>query len=435
MTDFHQELYEYYSTDTYLFTEFKHLDFTSDKSYSLVLSNEQHTKTFSIPSLEDRLKSFMAGLSLVGNGLEDKNNLIISWDLKSIISYFSYKSRCNFSLNGNVLDLKILESYVGLDLEKPKNYNEAKLRLRNLVSNYDWKSIYKIYQQVYLPLTHVIPQIETTGLSDKFAKKRVFPYYEIDGQINGRMKCSSVYLNSFNPHTLSIENKEHLAPSFFDYHFVSLDYKHMEVSVLQWLSKDNCMKQLLETDDDLYCSIWRTLFNKDCNDEYRQICKNFFLPIIYGLGVDGLMKKMNWTKDVADYVFDKLNTKFKDAVDWIKTQQNSMSSNNTYADYFGRIRSFDNAYKIRNFCIQSPASLICLHKLTKLNKAIENTAKICMHVHDGYHLICHRQNLIKTVDISKKVLEQEEDLYPGLKLKVSLKYGTNLNNMKGEDYD
>ena len=147
------------------------------------------------------------------------------------------------------------------------------------------------------------------------------------------------------------------------------------------------------------------------------------------------MKKMNWTKDVTDYVFSRINDKFKDSVDWIKTQQNSMSSNNTYADHFGRIRSFDNAYKIRNFCIQSPASLVCLHKLTKLSKATENIAKICMHVHDGYHLICHRQNLIKTIDISKIVLEQEEDLYPGLKLKVSLKYGTNLNNMKGEDYD
>ena len=73
-------------------------------------------------------------------------------------------------------------------------------------------------------------------------------------------------------------------------------------------------------------------------------------------------------------------------------------SQGTISDYFGKRRTFtENFYKARNFCIQSPASLICLEKLVQLWKKIQHKTRICYHVHDGYYVYAQDDNKEKFV--------------------------------------
>jgi SepF-like predicted cell division protein (DUF552 family) len=80
--------------------------------------------------------------------------------------------------------------------------------------------------------------------------------------------------------------------------------------------------------------------------------------------------------------------------------------------------------------VQSPAALICEHKLVKLSTALKDIANVGMHIHDGYIIICDRSNLSKTVEVSKQILESDDELYSGLNLKALCKVGEDLNNLK-----
>jgi hypothetical protein len=81
--------------------------------------------------------------------------------------------------------------------------------------------------------------------------------------------------------------------------------------------------------------------------------------------------------------------------------------------------------------VQSPAALVCLHKLVRLHEALAtDDGKLAYHVHDGYMVLADKASWIKTTQLAKQVLESAEDMYPGLKLKVSCSIGDTMAAMK-----
>jgi DNA polymerase I-like protein with 3'-5' exonuclease and polymerase domains len=154
------------------------------------------------------------------------------------------------------------------------------------------------------------------------------------------------------------------------------------------------------------------------------------LPVIFGQGSYSLSQRLGIGEKTATRLIYNLERSFPVAFAWIKSQ--AADSNNFATDIFGRRRKFqkDEMYKIKNFCIQSPSNMICLRKLVKLHEALSNRAKICFHIHDGYCISCNKKELKSVYDLSKKVLEEEDDLFPNLKLKTSCHYGENLNKLK-----
>ena len=122
---------------------------------------------------------------------------------------------------------------------------------------------------------------------------------------------------------------------------------------------------------------------------------------------------------------------FPIAFRWI--QENSLHSEGTAIEFFGRRRKFDEHefYKSRNFLVQAPASIICLRKLVKLHQSMQGLGKLIFHLHDGYGVLMNKtirwQN---NCSAAKEVLESPDDLFAGLKLKVSTKVGGSLNNMQ-----
>jgi hypothetical protein len=227
--------------------------------------------------------------------------------------------------------------------------------------------------------------------------------------------------------TVTAEDKENLKIPFFDGKFISFDYRNMEVFMLQWLSKDPFMDELLNNSNDFYESVWNILIPKvPCNSNHRKTCKEFFLPVFYGLGAEALSKKINWPINHAKKIVEDINRLFHVSISWMNNQQNKLT---TAVDYFGRRRNFDNSYLIRNFIVQSPASLVCMDKLNKLYVNLSDISKICMHIHDGYIIISDKNKIEKTIQISKNILEQDSDMYKGLNLKTVCSVGDSLLNM------
>lgn len=398
----------------YLWVDSDVLDFTAQKKYTLNVSTTTHLASF--PFGQDNTREFFSFF----NDLSNSNPIVFAWDYKNLNSYFLNKTKRTLDFI-NVYDIKIIESFHGISLDKPKDFEEAKKRLASIPN---FSKLKKIWQEIYYPLvTTVIPSIENTPVVDKVKKKHVFPYYQIEGQVNGRMKCSSAYSCGYNPHAMTPATKEALGPAEYEDSFVYFDFKSMEVLVLQWLSKDVNLGKIINNNDDVYCKIWEKITGIPCDDHKRKLCKELFLPVIFGQGYKTTAENLKISENSAKKIIDNIYNSFPDALGYV----NQKTSNGQICDFFGRIRRFEEqTFKVRNFLIQSPASTICLHKLVNLYKKIKNIARICYHLHDGFCILVNKQNLKQAITLGKEALEEQSEFYPGLNLKVDVKVGNKL---------
>lgn len=363
----------------------------------------------------------------------DPNKFLISWNAKNIFSYLQAKTEIPFEIPNIVYDLYILNSYFSLNEERPTSFKSSVLLLKKILADgARWSKFKSFYESIYVPLfSKVIPSIENNCLVDNQKKKCVYSHYVIEGQANGRLKTLKIPRDSsYNPHSLGEHEKNNLRPREYEQNFVCFDFKNMEVSVLQWLSKDEQLKNMLKSKKDLYKEIWSKITKQDANDTQRALCKNVFLPVVFGQGKYSLSKKLGISEEIADKLIYSFNKAFPVAFTWVNSQV--PDSNNYATDYFGRRRKFDDdqLYKIKNFCIQSPASLICLRKLVRLYEAFSEKARMCFHVHDGYYVLTEKNNINSICKLGKEILEEEDSMFPGLHLKVTCHYGYNLNKLE-----
>lgn len=361
----------------------------------------------------------------------DRDRLVLAWGAKDIFSYLKGRTEMSLEVHNQIYDLSLISSYLGFPSDRPENFRDAVSLLKRLMSDPLWKKFSPYYSAVHSPMfSSVLPEMETGCIVDNERKKCVYPTYVMEGQVNGRLKTLKVNSSSYNPHSMGEEDKSNLRPRGYDEFFVEFDYKNMEVTVLQWLSGDPALASILESGRDLYKEIWRRITRQEATDSHRKLCKNIFLPVVFGQGRSSLAKKLGASEEFAAKLIDSLVDTFPVAFDWVDAQ--SPDSNNTATDVFGRRRTFGDheLYKIKNFCIQSPASMICLRKLVKLHEALAAKASIGFHVHDGYCVLCDKKNLASTCKLGTEVLEEEDEMFPGLVLKTACKFGQNLNQLE-----
>ncbi len=205
------------------------------------------------------------------------------------------------------------------------------------------------------------------------------------------------------------------------------DYRNMEVTMLQWLSGDDRLGQVLALDEDFYKVVFKLVSNTPCDTEKkRETCKSFFLPIIYGASAGTLSKELGISQGTAESIVNSIYNLFPISLKWIQEYQDNADVVAT--DYFGRKRKFEGAkhWKVRDFAVQAPASMVCLEKLIALHNKIKGYARIACHIHDGYVVYANKVAVKGIADMAKNVLEQDSELCPGLKLRSTCKVGATL---------
>jgi len=392
-------------------------DFTDNKDFTL--SFHLPKKKLDITVNRDNVRDVCAAIQQFAF---KSGNKVLCWNIKELFTYIKFYTKTSLPCEASILDLKLVESFMGVVKKAPENYISALNRAQAASKFQNWK---RIYGKIFLPLTkEVIPSLEVTPLLNEQHGKLVYSHYEIDGQANGRSRCSTVYNKSYNPHTMGDEQKAVLRPRGYGRLFLYCDYNQMEVSVLQWLSKDPVLTSILESGKDFYKAIHMLLFGTPCQtDEDRSKCKLLFLPVVYGQSAGAIAGRFGISLDQAHAIIEKLRKVFSVAFNWIE--------NRVGLDYFGRERDFsDGMYKARNFCVQSPASVFCLEKLIKLYDALQGQeAELAYHIHDGYGIICNKKNYIDVFAIAQQALESYSDLLPELSIRISGHIGMKLNKM------
>jgi DNA polymerase I-like protein with 3'-5' exonuclease and polymerase domains len=371
------------------------------------------------------LENALSTLKLLEKLLNDRKTIIFGYNFKNLYSFFARVTGCNINLK-NVFDLYWYESY----LKIPSSTGS----LDNAIINFKkWskdKFVLNVYKSVYLPLiTEVLPSVESYALRNDNSFTKVYCNYEVEGQENGRLSCNTSKKNTFNPHNMN-SDKEHIKFVSFYRYFLQFDYNNMETSVLAHLSNDEKLISIVTNSKDVYGNIFEEITGV-VSENSRLFGKKMFLPLIYGQTASSLSKILDISSDQAENYILKARGLFAKSFAYVEKHMNDAKTNNFDMDVFGRKRFFDDGehYKARNFCIQSPSSLICLYYLIKLYKESGDLFKIIFHVHDGYFLGTTRDSLQECFKKAKNVLESENPFIPDLRLKVSAKLGISLDRM------
>lgn len=354
------------------------------------------------------------------------------WDFKSLASFCKYYTTKFATPKNNVLDLKVIEAFLDIHKNVPDNFLEASNRIKVVFQNTEWQAIYK---SIHIPLSfRVLPSIETTGLLNSETRRTEHPYYEIEGQRHGRLSCSKKFLRCYLPHNMGPDVKRVLKPKGYGLRFATADYRYCEIVVLQWLSGDQKLKEILDSGEDLHNKIYELVTGLPCDTEIkRKISKKMFLPVVYGLGSKGLAKTLSIPESAAIQVKNKIYSIFSTAINWVAEKQKIAKETGMVKDYFGRPRKYDQnqSYLARNLVIQSVAATVCQEKLIDLWRALSTTeSKLAFSIHDGYGVICSTQKAKDTYRIMKDTLETESVLCPGLKMSVEIRFGVKLDDMR-----
>ena len=357
---------------------------------------------------------------------------VYCWNFKSLASFCKFHTTKFVRPKNSIVDLKTIEAFLGYRKKAPETFIEANNRADIVSQNKDWPAIYK---SIHLPLSYwVLPSIETTALLNDNTRHPVYPYYEIEGQTNGRLNCSNMFSKSYLPHTLGPDQKKVLKPRGYGLRFASADFRFCEVVMLQWLSGDKKLKEIIDSGEDLHSKIYEIITENACDTELkRKISKRMFLPVVYGLGATSLAKNLGLPEAVASELKNRIHTVFSTAMNWVIEKQQIAREGKAVKDYFGRSRKYEpeQAYQARNLVVQGPAATVCQEKLIELWKSLSGTdASLSHSLHDGYTVICSTQSAKNTYDIMKSTLETESKLCPGLNMKVEIKFGIRLDDMK-----
>jgi len=360
-----------------------------------------------------------------------EDSLVLSWCAKDIFSFLKGRTGIPLEFKGNIFDLSVICSYFGYPRERPSSFKDALSILKLASCDQGWKNFRRLYDSVYRPLiSDVLPSMETCCLVDNRKRRCVYPSYVLEGQANGRLKAVRSGPSSYNPHSLGPEERRNIRPAGYDQSFVYFDFRNMEVCALRWLSGDDGLGAIIDSGSDPYKEIWRIISGSEPSESQRAVCKSVFLPVVFGLGRSSLSKKIGVSEKVAGLIIDRLVKSFPVAFEWVDVQADF--EGDSAVDVLGRRRSFGSSesYKARNFCVQAPASMICLSKLVSLHEGLSGSANICFHVHDGYCLVCDRSSVEEVADRGLSILQSEDRLFPGLSLRASCKFGPDLDNLQ-----
>lgn len=357
------------------------------------------------------------------------------WNLKSLASYFHFVKQKQLHPTTNIFDLKIIENFLNIHQKAPENLFEAVNRMKVIVKNKRWQ---KLYKSIHLPLAlKILPAIETYPLLNEQAKRSEFPYYEIEGQINGRLNCLRKFSKCYLPHNMGPDVKSVLKPRGYGMRFICSDFRHCEVTVLQWLTGDPNLLEILNSGADLHNQIYEIITGDKCDSETkRNLSKKMFLPVMYGCGSSGLAQTLKISDKVASELINRIKTHFSKAWEWMRERQD-IAKKGEIEDYFGRPRTFpeNESYLARNFSVQGVAATACQEKLIDLFNFINtmdnpSNLSLAFSVHDGFGMVCNVKSAAESYKIVKRICETESVLCPGLVMKVEVKFGVKLNQMK-----
>ena len=242
---------------------------------------------------------------------------------------------------------------------------------------------------------------------------RIYSSYNFSQTVTGRLSCSTYVCGpkmkkGVSFHTLPRPTEDNvnirkLMKSDGSKAFITADFSQAELRVLAQCCKDKNLIKAFTSGQDLHSFTASLVFGKDVKDvtkAERQIAKSVSFLIVYGGGAFNLAETM--------HIIHK-----------------SVKANGYAVSLFGRRRNLPNVnspikkYQYRalrqglNFVIQSSASDLMLHSITRLCKDLKSAGieyDLLATVHDSVELQCEVKYIGRCVEIMRRSLAATSDL-------------------------
>ncbi len=406
----------------YLSCETDLTDFRQKTPPKLKVNTPNGSIILDLPKVTDRIGTVIGLLSV---SLFSSKRIIIGWNLKNLFSWFQFHSNIPLHPNGKIFDLRLIEACAGESGAKPTTYDEAVTRLRKHING---DAIMAVNNHVYTPLTTlVIPAIETSGLISHNPVTKLYSSYTIEGQVNGRLNSGLLFEGAFNPHSLTDNDKnEFYAGS--DKTFLVFDFKFLEVKLLQWITKDAKLAEIIESGEDVYEGVYKAISGSPkCNAKYRDFTKKALIQTIYGIQPTSLAESAGISVEGAKIMIDKIMNTFPTAFGYLQQVVADAKKTGEVKDVLGRKSFYGEGhrepYTARNAVVQAPAAVVCLEKLCDLYTTHIPDMRIVASVHDAYVCVAPKTAASKIARSCVEALESESKLVPGLHLGVTAKMG------------
>lgn len=410
----------------YLVLEPEIVDF-SVKNFTFTLKISYPRNSFTI---DVNRTNFQQVYCLMKESIFKNKIKIISYNFKNFCSVYSSLAKKEIEIESDIFDLKIISNILGNRLEDaPTDFTGAYKSFKSILEG-NWDKIKTLYKNIYLPLIFkVIPGIENSGIIDINKKTVLKSYYEIEAQENSRLSTFNCLSNCFLPMNLKKEEKNNYIPLNQEDFFVYFDYKNMEVSILENLTKDPSLSSILKDYDDFYEGMYKEIISRsDFDKEKRKKVKNIFLPYVYGASESLISEKCNLKIETTKEICKRIKETFSKTFDWLEDYTNSADSMGFYKNKFGKKRKIEQRYKAINFIVQSTSSIFCLDKLIDIYNAL-NGENINFYIHDGYVFSINKKELDSKIKIIKNIMLEQSDNFKDIILNVSCLYGRNLNDL------
>jgi len=267
---------------------------------------------------------------------------------------------------------------------------------------------------------------------------RIYSSYNFSQTVTGRLSCTTYVVGpkmkkGVSFHTLPRPTEDNvnirkLMKADGDKAFVAADFSQAELRVLAQCCKDKNLIEAFTSGQDLHSFTASLVFGKDVKDvtkTERQIAKSVSFLIVYGGGPNKLAQQINKPVSYCKGIFKAYQDAFPNVFKWINVIHKSVREKGYAVSLFGRRRNLPNVnspikkYQFRalrqglNFVIQSSASDLMLHSITRLCKDLKAEGvdyDLLATVHDSVELQCEVGDVEQCVRVMQKSLTSTEDL-------------------------
>jgi len=310
------------------------------------------------------------------------------------------------------------------------------------------------------------------GVRDAIAynkEDRIYSSYNFSQTVTGRLSCSTYSCGpkmkkGVSFHTLPRPTEDNvnirkLMKADEGKAFIAADFSQAELRVLAQCCKDKNLIKAFTSGQDLHSFTASLVFGKKVEDvtkEERQIAKSVSFLIVYGGGPNKLAQQINKPVAYCKGIFKAYQDSFPNVFKWINVIHKSVKENGCAISLFGRRRNLPNVnspikkFQYRalrqglNFVIQSSASDLMLHSITRLTKDLDAAGvkyDLLATVHDSVELQCEVSDLQRCVEITNNSLTSTHDLkdYYGLEFvvpfEVDVEVGTSFGDVLDVEFD
>ena len=285
----------------------------------------------------------------------------------------------------------------------------------------------------------------TDALQDHISKKtkRVHTSFLLAATNTGRLASSDPNLQNIPIKT--IDGKE-IRKAFIaekNNILISADYNQIEMRILADMADVKELKKAFKNNQDIHSLTASQVFNvpiKEISDDLRRKAKALNFGIIYGITQYGLAKQISVSNQEALDFINSYFKKFPEIKDYMNSTIKTCRKQGYVTNIFGRrihlrgindknfsVRSFQERAAI-NAPIQGSAADIIRLAMLKIDKILEDKAKMLLQIHDELIFECLQKDEDKVKKIIKdtmvSVSSSEHHMF-SIPLEVSINSGNN----------